>query len=377
MLHRYYRSIYQSIAIALVPCLGLALPAFTQIPTVPQTSSPSDLKTSSSVAVTRQIAKPTPASQAPTIEPIPGNYFIGPGDQLQVTVFGYAEYTGTQVVLSDGTISLPIVGSVKANNKTPAELAQFLTNVLNQYLVNPVVTVSITNVRPITVNVAGEVQHPGPVQLRSVTTVADTTSVTNAGFLSLQAPTIVAALLEAGGIGRNGDIRRVVVKRFSPRGDSAPITLNLWSALISENAPPNLILQDGDSVFVPKIVEGDPLDRRLVAKSSLAPKTVRVRVVGEVKKPGELDVPPNSSLSGAIAIAGGPTDKANLGKVAFIRLNDNGRAEKQVLNLRDLMDTYQVQEGDVVIVPKNGAWRAVDTITPWLSPLGFLLNLIK
>lgn len=372
MMHRHYRTICQSVAIALISCSGLSVPAFTQ------TLNPSDFKANSSDAsVTSQAGKTEQENQVPTVEAIPGRYFIGPGDQLQVTVFGYAEYTGTQVVLSDGTISLPLIGSVKATNKTPTELAQVLTTALNQYLVNPVVTVSITNIRPITVNVAGEVQHPGPVQLRSVTAVANTASVTNAGLLSLQAPTIVAALLEAGGVGRDADIRRVVVKRSSPGGDSAPITLNLWNSLVSENAAPNLILQDGDSVFVPKLAAGETLDRRLIAKSNLAPKTIRVRVVGEVKKPGELEVPPTSSISGAIAIAGGPTDKANLKKVAFVRLAADGRVEKQLLNLKDLADTNQVQDGDVILVPKGGGWNALDIVSPLISPLSFFLNLFR
>ncbi len=320
------------------------------------------------------------STEAPGNQLIPAKYFIGPGDQLQVTVFGYPEYTGTQVVLSDGTISLPVIGSIKAINKTPAELAQLLTTTLNNYLVNPVVSVSISNVRPITVNVAGQVQRPGPVQLRSVTAITNSSSSssqTNAGFLSLQAPTIVAALLEAGGVSRDGDIRRIVVKRFSPTGDSTPFTLNLWNSLISENATPALILQDGDSVFIPKLAAGDMLDRRLIARSSFAPKTVRVRVVGEVKKPGELDVAPTSSLSGAIAIAGGPTDKANLGKVTFVRLNDQGRIEQKTLNLNNLSDTNQVQEGDVLIVPKRFGWTALDVASPLVTPFNFLLNILE
>jgi len=221
------------------------------------------------------------------------------------------------------------------------------------------------------------VQRPGPVELLSVSEVVNTTSVNNAVLLSLQAPTIVSALLEAGVVSRDGDIRRVVLKRFSPKGDSAPITLNLWNSLVSENTTPNVILQDGDSVFVPKIVSGDPLERRLLAKSSFAPKTIRVRVVGEVKKPGELDVPPTSSLSGAIAIAGGPTDKANLKKVTFVRLAENGRVEKQTLNLNDLTDSDQVQEGDVIFVPKGAGWAALDVVSPLLSPFSFLLSIFK
>ncbi len=340
-------------------------------------NSPSSNPSNASINPTGETSAANSANPNLDDQLIPAKYFIGPGDQLQVTVFGYPEYTGTQVVLSDGTISLPVVGSIKALHKTPAELAQMLTTTLNNYLVNPVVSVTITNIRPITVNVAGQVQRPGPVQLRSVTAVSNSSSLTNAGLLSLQAPTIVAALLEAGGVNRDGDIRRVVVKRFSPTGETAPFTLNLWKSLVAENAVPALILQDGDSVFVPKLADGDLLDRRLVAKSSFAPKTIRVRVVGEVKKPGELEVPPTSSLSGAIAIAGGPTDKANLGNVVFVRLNDQGQIERKTVNLNNLTDTNQVQDGDVLIIPKRFGWTALDIAAPLVTPFNFLLNLLE
>ena len=299
------------------------------------------------------------------------NYILGAGDQIQITVMGYDEFTGAKTVLSDGTITLPLIGQVMAAGKTQAELTQDLTARLNTLLVEPAVTVSLATLRPVIINVAGEVQRPGQVQFRSLTT-ANTDTTNNAAN---NTPTVNAALVSAGGITQYADIRQVTLKRYSPDHPAEPITINLWDAIASDNAPPDIILQDGDSIYVPRLSADSTIDRRLVARSSLAPQTVRVRVVGEVVKPGEVLVPPNSSLSSAIAIAGGPTQDARLSRVAFIRMGEQNEIERQVLNLQNLTDSNQVQDGDVIIVPKRGSSQLIDVAGRVFSPLGVLVNL--
>jgi polysaccharide export outer membrane protein len=98
-------------------------------------------------------------------------------------------------------------------------------------------------------------------------------------------------------------------------------------------------------------------------------------VVGEVTKPGEVSVPPNSSLSSAVAIAGGPTVDARLSRTNFIRLNPEGVVERQEVDLSDLTDSYQVQDGDVIMVPKRSSSSILDGANRLFSPLNFVLRL--
>jgi polysaccharide biosynthesis/export protein len=321
------------------------------------------------------IAQSIPTSASLNAETTRSRYILGPGDQLDITVFDYEEFTGSKVVLPDGTITLPLIGAVLATGKTTQQLAVEINHQLTSLLINPVVTVNLTTLRPVIVNVAGEVQRPGKVQIRSFSAANSTTNSTGDRSTPESNPTLSAALAQAGGITQNADIRQVVLRRYSPAGTSSPITVNLWDAISSENATPDLILQDGDSIYVPQLGSNNTLDRRLVARSSFAPATVRVRVVGEVKSPGEVLAPPNSSLSSAVAIAGGPTDDARLREVAFVRMNEDGQIERQVVDLRNLIDTYQVQDGDVVIVPKKGSSSILDFAGRLVSPLGIILNL--
>ncbi len=301
----------------------------------------------------------------------PGTYVLGPGDQLDIKVYGFQEYTGTQVVLPDGTITMPLLGDVMALGKTPGQLTQELTTRLEKLVKNPVVTIGVGRLRPLRINVAGEVLRPGPVQLQSLAPV-------NAVGSSNQvlSPTLSGAIAQAGGITKNADIRKVVLKRSTANGPVTQ-TINLWESLKSENAPGDLLLMDGDALYIPTATAADPLDRRLLARATFSPKTIRVRVVGEVKKPGEVEVPPQSTLSSAVAIAGGPTDKARLRKAVYIHMSDNGTVERKQVDLRNLVDDYQVQDGDVVMVPKDGGRDLLDIGSQLLGPLGLILNVFK
>jgi polysaccharide biosynthesis/export protein len=310
-------------------------------------------------------------------QPVPieiqSDYLLGAGDHIIINVFGYEEYSGDRTILPDGTITVPLLGSIMVADHTTDQLAQELTRRLQPFLVEPTITVSLSILRPVSVNVAGEVLRPGRVQLQSLSS-----GVVGLQPEQVQPPTLSVALQQAGGITQHADIRQVVVNRHRPGGTAQAMTINLWNAISSSNAPPEVILQDGDSIYIPRAVAGSTdLERRRLAQSSFSPATVRVRVVGEVTQPGEVQVPPNSSLSSAVAIAGGPTDDARLREVAFIRLSPEGEVQRQTLDLRDLSDSYQVQDGDVIIVPKRGSSALLDVAGRVLTPLGLIIDLFK
>lgn len=88
-------------------------------------------------------------------------YLIVPGDVLNVRVFNQEAMSGRVRVRNDGKVSLPFVNDVDAAGRTPLALAQFLQGQLKSYINNPVVTVSLEEVKPIPVSVLGEVARPG------------------------------------------------------------------------------------------------------------------------------------------------------------------------------------------------------------------------
>ncbi|NEQ52909.1 MAG: polysaccharide export protein, partial [Leptolyngbya sp. SIO3F4] len=241
----------------------------------------------------------------------------------------------------------------------------------SSYLVNPIVDLSLFSLRPISVTLSGEVHRPGPLQLDSFQTAGNGRNGLNVG----NAPTLVNALIEAGGVTNFADIREITVRRTNASGRTETIALNFWDSLVSEPTAINLMLRDGDSIIVPRLSPEESLDRTLIARSTIAPGTIRVKVVGEVNSPGEVQVTPDSTLSSAIATAGGPTDDAKLSKVAFIRMDESENVTTQELDLRNLTDTVQVQDGDVIIVPKTGVSTGLDFAARLLNPLRFFTDI--
>ena len=113
------------------------------------------------------------------------SYLLGAGDQVAITVFGFEEFDGARVILPDGAITLPLIGAVMAAGQTIDSLSADLTVKLSQFLVEPVVSVSLTALRPVIVNVAGEVHRPGPIQLSSLTNTStriDTNARNHLGY---------------------------------------------------------------------------------------------------------------------------------------------------------------------------------------------------
>ena len=322
---------------------------------------------------------PVPFEQAPG--GLTG-YLLGPGDQLDVSVVGVTDLERNRIVLPDGTILLPLIGAVPAAGRTLVELEQDITRRFSFYLVDPVVEVNLNTLRPLVVTVAGQVNRPGPVQLNSLSTF--NTRVDNNAQLRAEttSPTLSTALVGAGGVKRTADLRDVIVRRLLPDGQEVNLSINLWESIFEGRGESNILLQDGDIVFVPEApitaAVGSGLNPQVVARSSLAPDTVRVRVIGEVGRPGEIQIPADGTVSSALAIAGGyDLDTADLTQVALLRLQDNGQVDEQVIDMNaNLVDGTPIQDGDMIVVPKRGYLNTLDTISRILSPITAPFNFI-
>lgn len=305
-------------------------------------------------------------------------YILGPGDQIGISVIDYPEFTQTRVVLTDGTVLLPLIGPVLASGQTLETLQVEITQRLSVYLIDPIVELNLSVLRPVVITVSGEVYRPGPVQLNSLTSVNTRLGTDSQLNSASTAPTLATALSSAGGVRRTADLREITVQRRLPNGEQETLTVNLWESIFQgvQGQESDILLQDGDVVFVPEAPEISDVDPALVASSSLAPAFVRVRVVGEVNLPGEVQISPNSTVLEAIAGAAGYNDDANLRTVSLLRLGDTGQMETQTLDLSSFEDTTAIQDGDLIVVPKRGYLTVLDGISRTLEPLATPLNLL-
>ena len=160
-------------------------------------------------------------------------YFIGPEDVLEISVWRNEDLSKQVVVRPDGRISLPLIGDVMAVGRTPAELTDVISARLKEYKENPSVAIVVQEVNSYALYVLGEVANPGKYPLKSKTTL-------------LQGITI------AGGFTAVAARNRIVVFRFSENsGSDIKIKASYDDIVLRDGADQNIKLKPGDTIVVP------------------------------------------------------------------------------------------------------------------------------
>src|SRR5205807_10432482 len=145
-----------------------------------------------------------------------------------ISVWKNEAMSRTVPVRPDGMVSLPLVNDVEAAGLTPMELRDLLTKKLGEYIPNPEVSVTLTEVRSFKVSVMGEVARPARYELKAWTTVLD-----------------VLAL--AGGLNQFATRSRIVILR--PTGKAMTrIPFNYNKVIAAGGEHENLYLQNGDII---------------------------------------------------------------------------------------------------------------------------------
>ncbi len=111
-----------------------------------------------------------------------GSFRIGPGDELNVLVYGEDKLSGTFRVSPTGFLSIPLLPTLQVKGLTPSQLGYKLKNALRKLIKAPKVSVSLTGVRSFQVYFAGEVQRIGSINLTSETNFLQ--AITLAGGLT-------------------------------------------------------------------------------------------------------------------------------------------------------------------------------------------------
>src|SRR5215831_15740832 len=104
-----------------------------------------------------------PASSAADVHDDPRTqpYVIGPSDVVRLTVWKNPDLSTDAVVRPDGTITMPVVGELRAAGRTAADLQKEATERARTLVNDAVVTVAIVEVNSYRFTVAGNVEHPG------------------------------------------------------------------------------------------------------------------------------------------------------------------------------------------------------------------------
>jgi len=159
------------------------------------------------------------------------NYTVKPGDLLSISVWKEPDLQKETLVRPDGSFSFPLVGEVDAKGKTVADLNRTLSTRLTKFISDPVVTVSIQEVKGNKVYVLGQVNKPGE-------------------FIMNPSVDVMQALSMAGGTTPFASLGDIVILRRTPTGkQSLPFRYN--DVVRGKRLDQNIDLQSGDVVVVP------------------------------------------------------------------------------------------------------------------------------
>jgi polysaccharide biosynthesis/export protein len=282
--------------------------------------------------------------------PPPPSYILGPGDLLEVSVWGYPDLTRLSAVAPDGVIALPLVGSIAADRLSVERLTELLTKAYAEYIVNPRLVVTVKEYRKVHVSLLGQVTRPGAYDLPLGTSLLDLLAAGGG-------PTEAAALKEA---------------QFLRPGQP-PLLVDLTRAMAGEAAL-NVRLTGGETLVVPEDLVGF------------------VTVQGEVTRPGRYRLKGEMRLLDVLSMAGGLTERASVTLASLTRGPKSTQAsvaavpktEPLVLDgllLRQEMDRNLIlQPGDIIIVPEelnNKIYVIGDVKKPGVFPMKGELTLLQ
>jgi polysaccharide export outer membrane protein len=250
-----------------------------------------------------------PSTFAPGNEvPIPSDYRIGPGDLIEIQLFGQRNDSFSLSISREGIIRFPGIGPIHAFEKGTSflELKNHLKEKIHEHLGEGVQSaITLGAFRSIRIFLLGEVRKQGAYTVSALSTT-------------------INALLSCGGIKQTGSLRNIQLKR----GGEIISSLDLYDLLMRGDTSADQSLQPGDVIFVPVVEK-------------------QISISGAVRRSAKFEIRGGESLQDALEFAGGVEDRAYLSNIRLERLGTNFRPT--VKNLSFPKDSaYELVSGDII-----------------------------
>jgi protein involved in polysaccharide export with SLBB domain len=242
----------------------------------------------------------------------PVNYILGPGDELQVSVYGVQEFSSNFPVSVEGKVSIQNVGQISVSGMTIEAATQKIKGAIARVYSTvssgqSQVSISLSRIRTIKVTLIGSKQ-PGNYSISSLATVYN-------------------ALFLGGGPSKTGSYRNIELLR----DNKVFRVIDIYHFLVKGDQSDNVGLKDNDVIRIPAYSQ-------------------RVTVEGQVKRPGIFEMKKGETFSDLLSFASGFNEFAYTASVNVLQ-----KTPKE-FKVRDLVTaefkTYMPLSGDVFRVTK-------------------------
>lgn len=271
------------------------------------------------------------------------DYKVGPEDQLGILIYGQDKLNRELRVNGQGEITMPMVGVVKVGGMTAQEIEKRLVELYDaQFLVNPQITVEVKEFRHQRVAVTGAVAKPGSYEIIGPRTLLEVLSLAG-GFSNLGSPT--------GGGAQAGDVVNVI------RHQNAPDVAISMKAASSKPFTPKT---ETMVIDLRRLVSGQDLQLNIPVRNGdviHVPFAGTAYVLGGVRKPGNIAVKENLTVSQAVAMAGGVDPILGTNNITVMRFDDQGKPISINTNLSSIIarsdPDLPLKDSDVVVVNES------------------------
>jgi protein involved in polysaccharide export with SLBB domain len=242
----------------------------------------------------------------------PDNYILDTGDELNVAVWGFSDYSKTLIVESDGYITIQDYGRFYVRGLTFEAVRKSIIQKLRTFinLQNSDVAISLNHSRTITVNIVGEVRSPGTYQIPAINSVFN-------------------ALNAAKGVSESGSVRAIEVRR---NGKTIK-TFDTYDFLLGGKTEQEFYLQEGDFIYV-------PFSYKIIT------------VEGEIRRPMKYELLPNEGTNSLLYFSGGLLPTAYT-KIAQLKRYKTNKVEVYDLNLDEILSSgndYDLMNLDKIVI---------------------------
>ena len=247
--------------------------------------------------------------------PIPSDYRVGPGDLIEIQLFGQKNQAYSLEISREGILRFPDIGPINAfeTGTSFIDLKNLLKEKIRENLGEGVQSsITLGAFRSIRIFIFGEVEKQGAVNVSAFTSM-------------------INALLNCGGIKHTGSLRRVELKRSG----KIITTLDLYDLLLDGDTSADQALQPGDVIFVPTIAK-------------------QISVNGAVRRPAKYEILEEDTLQDAVRLAGGTTQHSVLSRIRIERLNEDFQPEVRNFNYQENKDN-KILSGDLISIGIAGS----------------------
>jgi polysaccharide biosynthesis/export protein len=253
-----------------------------------------------------------PSTFAPVSDiQVPSDYIVGPGDTLNVQLFGNESSKYELTVERDGRVNFPKLGPISVSGMPFDAVRETIEQRVGKQLIGTRVSVTMGDLRSIRVFVLGEAQKPGSY------TVSGLSTMTNALFVS-------------GGVKKIGSLRNIQLKR----NGRLITTLDLYDLLLRGDTSGDRQLMPGDVIFIPPIGP-------------------TVSVYGAVRRPAIYELKNERTAQQAIEIAGGLLPDADTKTGQLERILPSRLREMQNIDLASAAGRLTpLDNGDKLRIPE-------------------------